>query len=102
MSRLSRPNAAGNQREHELRRRPLIVGGQGPRRTPALAARYAVEFNVPFAAVAPTREQFERVRAACEAAGRDTDELVYSNAVTVCSGESDSELRRRAQVPVLA
>ena len=76
---------------------PLIVGGLGPRRTPALAARYAAEFNVPFAEVAPMHEQFERVRAACEAAGRDPDELIYSNAVTVCCGESDSEVRRRAQ-----
>src|SRR5690606_36332976 len=30
------------------RRIPVIMGGTGPRRTPALAARYATEFNVPF------------------------------------------------------
>ena len=30
---------------------PVIVGGHGPRRTPALAARFAAEFNVPFAPV---------------------------------------------------
>src|SRR5690348_10268648 len=29
-------------------RPPVIVGGKGKRRTPALAARYADEFNVPF------------------------------------------------------
>jgi F420-dependent oxidoreductase-like protein len=76
---------------------PLIVGGLGARRTPALAARYAAEFNVPFADVQRTDEQFQRVRRACEDTARDPDGLVYSHAVTVCCGESDSELRRRAQ-----
>jgi alkanesulfonate monooxygenase len=76
---------------------PLIVGGLGARRTPALAARYAAEFNVPFADVQRTRTQFERVRAACEQAGRDPETLVYSHAVTVCCGASESELQRRAQ-----
>jgi alkanesulfonate monooxygenase SsuD/methylene tetrahydromethanopterin reductase-like flavin-dependent oxidoreductase (luciferase family) len=37
---------------------PLIVGGLGARRTPALAARYAAEFNVPFADVERTRTRF--------------------------------------------
>jgi F420-dependent oxidoreductase-like protein len=76
---------------------PLIVGGLGTRRTPTLAARYAAEFNVPFSDTQRTAEQFRRVRAACEDAARDPDELVYSHAVTVCCGENDGELRRRAQ-----
>lgn len=76
---------------------PLIVGGLGARRTPALAARHAAEFNVPFAGVARVRTQFQRVRAACEQARRDPDELVYSNAVTVCCATSDRELSRRAE-----
>jgi alkanesulfonate monooxygenase SsuD/methylene tetrahydromethanopterin reductase-like flavin-dependent oxidoreductase (luciferase family) len=75
---------------------PLIVGGLGPKRTPALAARYAAEFNVPFADVGTTRGQFERVRSACAQVGRSPAELVYSNAVTVCCGESEEQLRRRA------
>ena len=75
---------------------PLIVGGIGARRTPALAARYAAEFNVPFADVERTRAQFQRVRSACEQAGRDPDSLVYSHAVTVCCAASEKELRRRA------
>ncbi len=76
---------------------PLIVGGLGARRTPALAARYAAEFNVPFSGVQRTRTQFERVRAACEQAGRDPETLVYSHAVTVCCASSESELQRRAE-----
>jgi F420-dependent oxidoreductase-like protein len=75
---------------------PLIIGGHGPRRTPALAARFADEFNVPFASVDATAEQIERVRAACDAAGRNPDELVYSHAVTVCCASDPSELERRA------
>jgi F420-dependent oxidoreductase-like protein len=76
---------------------PVIVGGLGPRRTPALAARFAAEFNVPFADVETARACFERVREACTAAGRDADELVCSHAVTVCCGEDDAELERRAR-----
>ncbi|HTU77636.1 MAG TPA: LLM class F420-dependent oxidoreductase [Solirubrobacteraceae bacterium] len=75
----------------------LIVGGLGARRTPALAARYAAEFNVPFAALERTSAQFERVRSACEQLGRDPDELVYSHAVTVCCARDERELRRRAE-----
>jgi F420-dependent oxidoreductase-like protein len=76
---------------------PLIVGGLGPRRTPALAARYAREFNVPFADPQSTRAQFARVRAACEEHGRDPAELVYSHAVTVCCAEDEQRLRTRAR-----
>ncbi|HEY0516966.1 MAG TPA: LLM class F420-dependent oxidoreductase, partial [Solirubrobacteraceae bacterium] len=76
---------------------PVIVGGLGTRRTPALAARFAAEYNVPFADVETTRARFEGVRQACSAAGRDPQELVYSHAVTVCCGENEAELARRAQ-----
>ena len=76
---------------------PLIVGGLGAKRTPALAARYAAEFNVPFADVERARMQFQRVRSACEQAGRDPDSLVYSHAITVCCATSEAELRRRAE-----
>jgi F420-dependent oxidoreductase-like protein len=76
---------------------PVIVGGLGTRRTPALAARYAAEFNVPFADVDTAGERFRGVRAACEAVERDPDELVYSHAITVCCAEDPVELRRRAE-----
>src|SRR6478736_5324296 len=39
---------------------PVIVGGKGKRRTPALAARFADEFNVPFVSVEETRTLFTR------------------------------------------
>jgi len=46
-------------------RPPVLVGGLGKKRTPALAARFADEFNLPFADEETTRAQFERVRRAC-------------------------------------
>ncbi len=76
-------------------RPPVIVGGHGKKRTPALAARFADEFNVPFAALADIPPQYERVRAACKAIGRD-EPPVFSAAVTVCVGADDASVRRRA------
>jgi len=75
---------------------PVIVGGIGPRRTPRLAARYAAEYNQPFVPVSFYAEQVERSLAACEAIGRDPDDLVQSVCLTVCCAESDEELVRRA------
>ncbi|MEV0852018.1 LLM class F420-dependent oxidoreductase [Nocardia fluminea] len=74
---------------------PVIIGGNGKVRTPRLAARYAAEFNMPFASIADSAAQFDRVRAAVRAAGR-TDELIYSNALVACVGRTDTEVARRA------
>ncbi|MGW0323982.1 LLM class F420-dependent oxidoreductase [Nocardia sp. NPDC003183] len=74
---------------------PVIIGGNGKVRTPRLAARYATEFNMPFASIADSAAQFDRVRAAVHAAGR-TDELIYSNALVACVGRTDAEVARRA------
>ena len=76
---------------------PIIVGGHGKRRTPRLAARYAAEFNVGFSSADVVGDRFVRVREACDTAGRDPDELVYSAALTVCCGRDDAEVRRRAE-----
>jgi alkanesulfonate monooxygenase len=75
---------------------PILVGGKGRRRTPALAARFADEFNIPFESVDFTRTQLGRVRDACDALGRDDDALVYSNALVLCCGRDEAEVRRRA------
>jgi F420-dependent oxidoreductase-like protein len=75
---------------------PIIVGGHGKARTPRLAATYAAEFNLPFASLDDTVAQFQRVRAACEAVGRDPTSLTYSAAQVVCCGRDDTELERRA------
>ena len=75
---------------------PLIVGGGGPKRTPRLAATYADEFNLPFSSVSDTEAQYGRVRAACEARGRDPQSLRLSAAQVVCCGENEAEVARRA------
>ncbi|MER5411353.1 MULTISPECIES: LLM class F420-dependent oxidoreductase [Streptomyces] len=75
---------------------PVLVGGHGARRTPRLAARYADEFNMPFASIADSARQFARVREAAEEAGRGPDDLRYSNALVVCVGKDDAEVARRA------
>jgi alkanesulfonate monooxygenase SsuD/methylene tetrahydromethanopterin reductase-like flavin-dependent oxidoreductase (luciferase family) len=75
---------------------PVIIGGKGPTRTPKLAATYADEFNIPFESVETSAKQFARVRAACEEAGRDPGDLVYSAAQVVCVGADEAEVSRRA------
>jgi F420-dependent oxidoreductase-like protein len=76
---------------------PVLIGGLGKKRTPALAARYADEFNLPFVSTDTTRTQFARVRAACEEIGRDPGTLRWSNALVVCVGSDEAEFRRRAE-----
>jgi F420-dependent oxidoreductase-like protein len=77
-------------------RPPVLLGGMGAKRTPRLAARYADEFNLPFVSVDDTVTQFGRVRAACAAIGRDPADLRWSNALVLCCGRTDAEVRRRA------
>jgi F420-dependent oxidoreductase-like protein len=75
---------------------PILVGGRGKSRTPRLAARYASEFNVPFASATDNAQLFDGVRAACDEAGRDPSSLVYSSALVLCVGRDDAEVARRA------
>ncbi len=76
---------------------PVIVGGLGAKTTPRLAARYASEFNVPFAPIDDVRRVNGDVDAACAAIGRDPATLRRSIALTVCCGRDGSELQRRAE-----
>jgi F420-dependent oxidoreductase-like protein len=75
---------------------PVIVGGAGRRRTPALAARFAAEFNVPFRPSAQAGELYRLVRDAGAAAGR-TAPMTFSAAQTVCCGRDEAEFRKRAE-----
>jgi len=75
---------------------PVIVGGAGKRRTPALAARYAAEFNAGFRSLEVTAGLYDGVRAACTAIGRDPGTLALSVAHTVCVGRDEAEVKRRA------
>ncbi|MGN0064046.1 MAG: LLM class F420-dependent oxidoreductase [Nocardioides sp.] len=75
---------------------PVLIGGLGKKRTPALAARYADEFNLPFVDLEATRAQFDRVARACEAIERDPASVTWSNALVLCVGEDEAEIDRRA------
>ncbi len=88
---------------------PIIIGGAGTRRTPALAARYADEFNhqpgrtdvdEPFnaqpTAVATVGAQFERVKQACRSIDRDPGDIKLSHAVALCCGRTEAEIAERA------
>lgn len=75
---------------------PIIIGGNGRSRTPALAARYADEFNLPFVGLPAAARQIMRVRAACDRIGRDPGTLRWSAALTLCVGRTAAEVVRRA------
>ncbi|MEV7803368.1 LLM class F420-dependent oxidoreductase [Microbispora sp. NPDC088329] len=75
-------------------RPPVIIGGGGAKRTPRLVARFADEYNVPFHLPEDTAAAFDRVRRACDAAGRET--VLLSAAQVVCAGRDEAEIARRA------
>ncbi len=75
---------------------PIMIGGAGPKRTPALAARYAAEFNVPFGGLDTFTIQRERVITACEAIDRDPTTVTFSAALVVAVGRDEAEFTRRA------
>lgn len=78
-------------------RPPIILGGWGTKRTPRLAARYADEFNVPFAPVAAYRAACDHVRRACAAIDRDPESIRFSVAQVVCIATNKADYRRRAE-----
>lgn len=75
---------------------PIIIGGGGPKRTPALAARFATEFNTPFVPLDYFVTQTERVREACRAIDRDPSTMIFSAALVLCCGADETEVARRA------
>jgi F420-dependent oxidoreductase-like protein len=75
---------------------PIIIGGGGPKRTPALTAKFAAEFNIPFADLETVKAQYARVAAAVADEGRSADSLTYSAAFVLCAGRDDTEIAKRA------
>ena len=57
---------------------PVIVGGNGPRRTAGLAIRFADELNFTYIGVEETGRLLTAAKARCEAAGRDPASLAFS------------------------
>jgi F420-dependent oxidoreductase-like protein len=76
-------------------RPPLILGGTGPRRSPALAARFADEYSSGF--VAGAAERFAAFRRICEESGRDPATVRLSIVLPVCCGADQAEVTRRVE-----
>ncbi len=74
---------------------PLLVGGEGGRRSVALAARWADEYNTIRASVGDCRARAERLRAAFAAAGRDPATARLSMMTTCIVGTSRAEVDER-------
>ncbi len=73
---------------------PLIVGGNGRRKTAGLAVKFADELNFVFLDPSEIRVRIDEVRALCQAEGRDPATLRFSLYV------SDEEMRDRGQARV--
>jgi F420-dependent oxidoreductase-like protein len=77
---------------------PVIVGGTGLKRTPAIAARYATEFNGALATPQQLGERIALFEQACAAIGRDPAEARRSVLVPIACGSTPAEVDRRAAV----
>jgi F420-dependent oxidoreductase-like protein len=77
---------------------PVIVGGAGAKRTPAIAARFATEFNSALSGIEEARERFARFGRACEAIGRDPATARLSGFAPVAIGSTEAQAQRRAEV----
>lgn len=78
-------------------RPPIIIGGSGPRRTPALVARFADEYNLAWAGVEATASRNGIIDEACRTAGRDPSTVIRSVAQVLCVGVDESEVEHRAR-----
>ncbi|MET0686044.1 MAG: LLM class flavin-dependent oxidoreductase [Solirubrobacteraceae bacterium] len=76
---------------------PLILGGAAKKRGAALAARYAAEYNVVHATPEEAGAARGRVRAACEAAGRDPDSITFSLMHGLALGADAAQAEDRAR-----
>ena len=75
---------------------PLIMGGAAKPRGAALAARHAAEYNVVHATPEEAGAARERLRAACEEAGRDPGTLTFSLMHALVLGADEAAVAERA------
>ena len=75
---------------------PLILGGAAKPRGAALAARHAAEYNVVHATPEEAGAARERLRAACEEAGRDPATLAFSLMHALVLGADEAAVEERA------
>lgn len=83
----------------ESRRFPrLVLALTDDEQTIRDAVEHADECNAPFATAEETADQFRRVDEACARLGREAESLKRSATVLVCTGTTDADIKRRAEV----
>jgi F420-dependent oxidoreductase-like protein len=73
---------------------PLIMGGSAGRRSVALAARFADEYNTPFPSLDDVRTRRSAIAQACEQAGREP--IPFSAMIGTVIGADEADLADRA------
>ena len=76
---------------------PLLIGGGGEKRTLAIAAREAAEWNLNYADLDTFKAKLEVLHRHCQAAGRDPKEIRVSMMATYLVGRDRAELRQRVE-----
>jgi F420-dependent oxidoreductase-like protein len=76
---------------------PLLVGGHGGRRSTALGARFAAEYNTTSTDPAGATTTYAAARSACTDVGRDPATLRLSWMGTVVTAGDEGTLRRRLE-----
>ena len=88
-------NCAGLPKPLQHPHPPIMVGGMALSNTLEPAALYADEYNSPAASLDELSARRERLAAACEGAGRNPSDVVFSVAFPCVIGETDAEARKR-------
>jgi alkanesulfonate monooxygenase SsuD/methylene tetrahydromethanopterin reductase-like flavin-dependent oxidoreductase (luciferase family) len=76
---------------------PIIVGGQGPTRTPRLAGTFADEYNHFIAPPSEIAPKIDKVRRAARRAGRNPAQMTMSVMGPVLAGIDEADYRRRLE-----
>jgi F420-dependent oxidoreductase-like protein len=75
---------------------PVLVGGGGPSRTPALAAKYGDEYNQAFPKFDTVGARIQTIEKALSDAGRGPESMVQSVAQVAVVGQDEAEFTKRA------
>jgi F420-dependent oxidoreductase-like protein len=89
-------DAPGLPKPVQQPRPPLLVGGCGKRGTAEPAARFADEYNTPFASPEEFAALRARVERACERVGRDPKTMRFSSMAGCLIGETRADALERA------
>jgi F420-dependent oxidoreductase-like protein len=76
-------------------RPPIVMGGAAGPRAAGLAARWADEYNTPFASVEQCRDRRAAIAEACEREGREP--IPFSLMAACCVGRDEAEALERAR-----